>query len=125
MIQGTVQDVLDILGQLPPDDPNYGSGHKEYPEVIYRNVIPDKAWIELYEKDGVVSLAIMVHPLYRRQGIATYLVNLAKHSVRRDIEWYTRRDNEASLKLAQKCGFVVDEKFCNDEWVTLVYKVEE
>jgi len=129
MLNGySVNDIQDIFDSIPDGDSEYGLKHKDYKECIYRDVEPSKGFIELYKSpngDGIASVAIVVHPEYRHQGIATSLVKKAiaamgKLKIGR-IEWYCKGSNIASIKLAESCGFKIDEQFCNDEWITLYY----
>lgn len=124
----TVQDIQKLFDSIPKCDVSYGQKHKDYKETIYRDMVPGKAFIELYkspEGEDIASIAIEVHPDYRSQGLGTKLVkaaisNMSNLGINR-IEWYCNKSNTASVKLAEKCGFKIDNKFSNKDKYTLYY----
>ena len=118
----SVKDVQKIL-----DSANEGH-HKDYKETIYRDVDEDKGFIEMYRsKDGhhIGTIAIVVNPKYRRQGVGLRLIQkaISKMSALQvtRLEWYCKRSNVGSKKLAEKAGFKIDPSLCNKEWYTLYY----
>lgn len=124
----TADDVQRLFDSIPKGDVSYGQKHKDYKETIYRDMYPGKAFIEMYkspEGDGIASVAIDVHPKYRSQGLGTKLVKRAINNSKKlginRIEWYCDKTNTGSIKLAQKCGFKIDNDLSNNEQYTLFY----
>lgn len=138
IIKGTIKDCQKITDTLTAGDEGKGNKLKEQKEMIYRDIqyTPEKhgGWIELYHsKDStkdcsVATIAIDVDPEARGTGLASKLVkgaisNMKTLGVDR-IEWYCKKTNIASYKLAKKCGFKEEPKLCNKEWWTLYYGKE-
>lgn len=124
----TVDDIQRYYDSIPPGDVDYGHRARDYPGTIYRDIADGKGFIELYaspEGPGIASVAISVHPAYRRKGVASQLISRAKANMEKlgmeRLEWYCC--SLASLKTAQKNGFTVDESLSNDGWYTLIYMV--
>lgn len=124
----TAKDIQNFYDSYPKNDPDYGTKHKNQKSTIYRNMIPQKGFIEMYKSNdapNMATIAIDVHPNYRHQGVAKSLVkdavsNMNDLDINR-LEWYCKKSNIASYKLATSCGFKVDKNFTTNDWYTLYY----
>lgn len=123
-INGTVDEIQKIEDSLNKSDDGYKSKHKTYKELIYRDVQYTKSdtekshggWIEMYSKPeystddcNVATIAISVDPESRGTGLSDKLVKgalSATHKLGIDrIEWYCKKSNTGSYKLAKRAGF--------------------
>lgn len=124
----SAEDIQRYFDSVPEGDVEYGLKHKEYEETIYRDVIDGQGFVELYKSpygETIASIAVSVHPDARHKGVGTRLVNKAEEAMDElgiaRIEWYCRKANVASVRLAKKCGFEVDEEFSTSDWYVLTY----
>lgn len=137
-IKGTLKDMQKITDTLTGNDEGKGNKLKEQKETIYRDIQyaskDHGGWVEMYSsKDStkdcqIASIAIDVDPEARGTGLSDKLINGAKANMKKlgidRIEWYCKRTNIGSYKLAKRCGFKEEPKLCNKEWYTLYYGKE-
>lgn len=119
----TWEDVQRYYDSIPPGDCEYGLTHRDYPETIYRYVYEGIGFIEAYASpvgEGIASVCVSVHPLWRRRGIASRLVDMLKADMTNlcltRLEWYCLRKNIPSILCSKKCGFVYEPELSNGEW---------
>jgi len=138
IIKGTLKDMQKITDTLTGNDEGKGNKLKEQKETIYRDIQyaskDHGGWVEMYSsKDStkdcqIASIAIDVDPEARGTGLSDRLINGAKASMKKlgidRIEWYCKKTNIGSYKLAKRCGFKEEPKLCNKEWYTLYYGKE-
>lgn len=135
----TSQDIQEkVFNKLPENNKDHGDTHRNYEEVIYRDLQSINkngeeyyGFIEMYEtkesspKLRIASVAIHLHPDCRGTGLSDALVKKAITNMKPlgidRIEWYCKKSNTASYHLAKRCGFKVDTKYCTDDWLTLYY----
>lgn len=138
IIKGTLKDMQKITDTLTGNDEGKGNKLKEQKETIYRDIQyaskDHGGWVEMYSsKDStkdcqIASIAIDVDPEARGTGLSDRLINGAKSNMKKlgidRIEWYCKKTNIGSYKLAKRCEFKEEPKLCNKEWYTLYYGKE-
>ena len=120
-------DALDIFNTLSKDEkwdvcPN-GGILKNSPKLLYRHVIKDKAFIDLYPFEGYKNIGfviIAVNPKYRNQGLTKQLLKQTKLDCKKlgisKLIWKCSTVNKGSFKSALSNGF-------KQTFATLEYKI--
>ena len=105
-----------------------GETHRWYDETVCSIIMPKKGFVELYRvpcEEQTASIAIFVHPDYRRKGLGRYLMGFVMYWARKggwNLEWYVRTDNVASRRLVESCGFSLAEEMSNAYMKTYVWE---
>lgn len=93
------------------------SGFLKNVPVLYRHVIKNKAFIDLYPYNGnkeVGFIILAVNPKYRGQGLTKQLLNQTivdcKKLQVKKLRWRCDSDNEGSYKAALSNGFKLTSK---------------
>ena len=96
--------------------------------VLYRHVIKNKAFIDLYPYNGnkeIGFIILAVNPKYRNQGLTKQLLNQTKEDCKtlgvRKLRWRCESNNEASLKSALSNGFKITAK--GKSYYSLEFKI--
>lgn len=124
----SVKDVQNVLDQIP----EFTNNHKTFKETIYRDVVPNGGFVEMYrlhEDPKIASFAAGVVPNKRGTGLAQKMINKAKSAAPslgiNRLEWYCEKKNQASWKAVRKAGFHIDNELSTNDWYTLAYDLKK
>jgi RimJ/RimL family protein N-acetyltransferase len=108
-------DALEIFNELSKEekwDVCPKSGTLKNVPVLYRHVIKNKAFIDLYPFEGHKNIGfviIAVNPTYRNQGLTKQLLEQTKKDCKKigitKLIWKCSNKNQASFKSALSNGF--------------------
>lgn len=110
-------------------------GKEVYKHTVYRDNDPVSVFslqLGTGEYEGMLNASVFTRgeDAYRRKGYATVGVQngikwYRKHSDKyKCIVWWVRKDNLPSIKLAEKCGFILDKSSVLDDNPWIMYRLE-
>lgn len=121
------KDALDVFNTLSEDEkwdvcPN-GGVLKNVSSLLYRHVIKNKAFVDLYPFEGYKNIGFVilaVNPKYRNQGLTKRLLNQTKQDCKKlgikKLIWKCSTKNQSSFNSALSNGF-------KQTFATLEYKI--
>lgn len=117
-VDSTYENALKVFMTLSEEEKKFCVKDGNYKNVpyLYRQVIPGKAFVDLYNLSGydvdIGFIVIAVNPNFRRKGLAKKLINNLKKNIQkldlniRILVWKVKKENQASIDTAEKLSFI-------------------
>lgn len=130
IMNATFDEVNQIIKKIPKKEHKYLYNTNKFtdsPLVRYRDVIKNKAFIDIYSLDdlSIGIIVVGVIPSERRKGLAEYLIkraiNLLPKIEIRKLIWKVDSDNTNSINLAKKLQFIKNDEKSTSRSIILEY----